>query len=350
LDQYLVAAAFSTGIKLAAGAMMLFFAQRKHRKAALYWGVGWVFYAYAIGGDITRNFLITAASIGVFSSFLLLGVLKLPGGGVPSSKALEWFSLTPLIISVYIALITVLGNGEGTIPAAGAAYGIAGVFVFVAGLMFYEMREVYGSKARNTGLSLLIYGLHQMDYPFMRPVQWFVPIGFWIGFILTLLTAFFMVEFSTGETFEISASPKKQIRIEPGVRILRPNEIEKFLEELRDYPTLAFVRNVEVPEGWRTFRITNLDGSRNVSPTNLPRILETAVEYLSSTRERGDITPVVFLEGLEYLKLYNDFPSIAKFISTLRDYVNLKNGTLVLITDKNTWDEREWRLLNRLLS
>jgi hypothetical protein len=347
LDQYLVAAAFSAGIKLAAGGMMLFFAQQKHRKAALCWGIGWVFYAYAIGGDIARNFLITTVSIGVFSSFLLLGILKLPEGSVPMDKATELFSLSPLVIAVYMALIVMFTGGS--LPTAGAAYGIAGMFVFIAGLMFYQMTDIYGSKARNTGLLLLLYGIHQMDYPFMRSVEWFVPIGFWLGFILTLLVAFFMVEFTIKGAFEVT-SPKKPISVEPGIRIVKPEDVRKFIEDWGDYPVLAFVRNVETPKEWRALRITNLTGPENVSPTNLARILETAVEYLSSIRESGDIIPVVFLEGVEYLRLYSDFPAVAKFLSTLRDYVNIKNGALILVTDRNTWDEREWQILNRLLS
>lgn len=157
-----------------------------------------------------------------------------------------------------------------------------------------------------------------------------------------------MVQLSLGEVFEIE-EPKTQVEIQPGVLVVDPAQFEDFKKQFREYPVLAFVRNVEVPSSWKVYRITNLGGYGNVSPTNLPRILETAVDYIRSF-ENSDLKPVIVLEGLEYLKLYNDFRAIAKFLTSLRDYVAVSNGTLVLVLEKDAWEEREMKTLERLLT
>nr|WP_240922832.1 DUF835 domain-containing protein [Thermococcus sp. Bubb.Bath] len=156
-----------------------------------------------------------------------------------------------------------------------------------------------------------------------------------------------MVQLSLGEVFEIR-EPETHIEVQPGVRITDPGHFEDFKRQFGGYPVLAFVRNVEVPDGWRVYRITNLGGHGNISPTNLPRILETAVDYVRSL-ENSELKPVVVLEGLEYLKIYNDFRALAKFLTSLRDYVITSGGTLMIILEKDAWEERELKILERLL-
>lgn len=73
------------------------------------------------------------------------------------------------------------------------------------------------------------------------------------------------------------------------------------------------------------------------------------VNYIRSL-ENSDLKPVVVLEGIEYLKIYNDFRALAKFLTSLRDYVAVSNGTLVLVLEKDAWEEREMKTLERLLT
>nr|WP_245250371.1 DUF835 domain-containing protein [Thermococcus stetteri] len=157
-----------------------------------------------------------------------------------------------------------------------------------------------------------------------------------------------MVQFSLVEVFDIK-EPETRIEVQPGVRITDPEHFEEFKKQFQEYPVLAFVRNVEVPDNWKAYRITNLGGHGNVPPTNLPRVLETAVDYIRSLENSG-LKPVVVLEGFEYLKLYNDFRALAKFLTSLRDYVAISGGTLVLVLEKDAWEEREMKTLERLLT
>jgi len=59
---------------------------------------------------------------------------------------------------------------------------------------------------------------------------------------------------------------------------------------------------------------------------------------------------IVVLEGLEFLRVYNDFQSIAKMMASVRDCVFSHNGALIVVLSKEAWDEREFNPLIRLLT
>ncbi|AMQ18209.1 DUF835 domain-containing protein [Thermococcus peptonophilus] len=347
MDSYLVAAAFDAGIKLAAGGMLLFFSHQRHRKAAYYWGLSWIIYAYAIIGDLGVHPEIAAVLLGVFSSLVLQGVLRVKEDVSISQDYIRALSWGPAAIGVYTAILFLSLEKTPETAVMGIVYGASGVFLGIGGLILYRMREFYEQDTAYLGLSLSIYGVYQMLYP----IFWRGDLRFWglfISLVLTVVTALFMVQLSLGEVFEIK-EPETKVEVQPGVHIMDPAHFEDFKKQFREYPVLAFVRNIDIPDNWKAYRITNLGGHGNVSPTNLPRITETVVNYIRSL-ENSDLKPVVVLEGIEYLKIYNDFRALAKFLTSLRDYVAVSNGTLVLVLEKDAWEEREMKTLERLLT
>lgn len=350
VDYELLAAAFSMGVKLATGGMILFFAQQRHRQTSLYWGIAWFVYAYAILGDLTGKYVLGALSIALFASLLLYGFTRLAGVETSVKTFSEQISVLPVGIVAYLVLVMRTFPEDTSFAVMGTAYGISGLFMLLLGALLLKLRELYGSKARDLGASLILYGIHNMDYPFLRNVGWFAPLGFLLGLALTLLSAVFMVEFITVFPIEL---PKEGVkgRVEKGLFLVSPSKVGEFVETLRDYPVLAFVRSLNPPKAWRAFRITNVEGKWTISPTNLPKILEVSVGYMESLNEgEPKIRPVILLEGVEYIRLYVDFKGLAKFLSTLRDYVTLNEGTLIVVLDKNAWDERELKTLERLLT
>nr|WP_240922809.1 DUF835 domain-containing protein [Thermococcus sp. Bubb.Bath] len=56
------------------------------------------------------------------------------------------------------------------------------------------------------------------------------------------------------------------------------------------------------------------------------------------------------IDGIEYLNMYNGFEAIAKFLSTIRDVAYINEGSIIVVTEENTWSEREWKLLMRLVN
>jgi len=346
VNSHLIAAAFDAAIKLTAGGALLFFSQKRHRKAAYYWGLAWIIYAYSLIGNLGVHPEMAAVLLGFFSSLILRGVLMVNEDIPMSREYIRIVSWEPAVIGAYTASLFIFLEKTPETAVMGIVYGASGVFLSTGGLILYRMKEFYDQDTAYLGLSLAAYGLYQMMYP----VFWHSNMRFWgllLSLALTIVTALFMIQFSLGEVFEIK-EPRTHIEIQSEVRIIDPGHAKDFKKQFEEYPVLAFVRNIEAPKGWRVYRITNIGGQGNVSPTNLPKILETTVDYVHSIGN-SDLKPVVVLEGLEYLKLYNEFKALAKFLASLRDYVTLSNGKLLLILEKDAWEERELKTLERLL-
>ncbi|GAB6100944.1 hypothetical protein JCM16138_01670 [Thermococcus atlanticus] len=58
---------------------------------------------------------------------------------------------------------------------------------------------------------------------------------------------------------------------------------------------------------------------------------------------------IIVIDCLEYLMMYNEFRSIAKFLSILRDYVLLHGGTIIVVLEEGAWSERQLTVLRRVL-
>jgi len=110
---------------------------------------------------------------------------------------------------------------------------------------------------------------------------------------------------------------------------------------------LVFSRMKRDLPNW--FWITKLSGERTISPTNLARMMDTAVKFMKSSSEIGKKSLIV-IDGLEYLILENGFTPVMKFLSTLRDYALLYGATVILVGDDSFLDEKERHFLRILLS
>lgn len=72
-------------------------------------------------------------------------------------------------------------------------------------------------------------------------------------------------------------------------------------------------------------------------PTKLHVIQDAILRFL---REKGG-KAVVYFEGVEYLILYNDFSSVAKFLFSLKDYVISNESMLILYLPPNVLDKTQ---------
>ncbi|WP_087035913.1 DUF835 domain-containing protein [Thermococcus litoralis] len=72
-------------------------------------------------------------------------------------------------------------------------------------------------------------------------------------------------------------------------------------------------------------------------PTKLHVIQDAILRFL---REKGG-KAVVYFEGIEYLILYNDFSSVAKFLFSLKDYVISNESMLILYLPPNVLDKTQ---------
>ncbi|WP_240922795.1 DUF835 domain-containing protein [Thermococcus sp. Bubb.Bath] len=224
------------------------------------------------------------------ASLLFYASLKLlDEEGLSLAVSKGWYvSTTPLILTVYMLAAERLSY-PNWLATIGVAYAVSGLFILLSGILLVGLGNLYGNYPEYLGILLIVYGAHEMDYPLLRPVEWFAPIGFSLSAALTLLIAYFFVRFSGHENFiKPPAEPLKPLEgVPPGITVLSPKEYLSLLPRLQDRPLLAFIRNSNgISDKWTAYMISQIEREHMVSPTNIPRITETIVRYLQ-TAGRG---------------------------------------------------------------
>lgn len=341
----------SMGAKVIAFAYLLTSYLKSRRKSAALFSLAFLFMALQVLGDLFSSERVAVMMEAVAASLVFYAVtmlLREEGFSLSLGRSI-FISSTPIILALYMFASKALNISTDWMATIGVTYGVSGLFMAFSGVMLLGIVDLYGNDVKYVGVLLILYGLHEMDYPFLRPVDWFAPIGFGISAALTVLLAWFVVRLSMIAWFagvSGAAETPKKIDLTPGINLITAEEYQRMLPELRELPLLAFLRNnSEIPPHWIAYFVTQVEGDRNISPTNLPRILELVNRYLNSFDGKG----VVVLDCLEYLNVYNGFEALAKFLGTLRDLAVLHNGTVLIVSDGKAWGDREWRLLRRVL-
>jgi len=163
---------------------------RYRERFLLLWGAAWSLHAFRNGmilmaasaGPskpfmVAEQYLVVAVSV-----FLLSGALRFTGRSLA-----HWF---PMVVAgaagwVPYAVIAGIGTPWLYIPTY-FFFGFSQVFSGIAILRHMPSR---GLGSRLCGWSLIFWGLHHFDYPFLRPVVSFAPWGFLIGAALALISA-----------------------------------------------------------------------------------------------------------------------------------------------------------------
>lgn len=88
--------------------------------------------------------------------------------------------------------------------------------------------------------------------------------------------------------------------------------------------------------------LSSLEKDDAVSPADLGKLVFIISEFI---RKRHD--SVIFLEGVEYLVIQNDFLSVLKMIHSIHNLVSLTGSRFILTVDPNALSARERALLER---
>ena len=88
--------------------------------------------------------------------------------------------------------------------------------------------------------------------------------------------------------------------------------------------------------------LTRVSHERGVDPANLHVLLERAARFL-----RENPGGVVYLEGVEYLLLYNDFKGLMKFLIAVKDMAVLHGGHVIVGVTPGALKKEELSLLRR---
>ena len=88
--------------------------------------------------------------------------------------------------------------------------------------------------------------------------------------------------------------------------------------------------------------LSNASGARAISAQSMGRLTDTMVRMYDK-----DPSPVVILEGLEYLMSQNDFGKVLRMLDFIYEMVAMHLGTFLLPIDPQAFSEKELAYLTR---
>ena len=130
--------------------------------------------------------------------------------------------------------------------------------------------------------------------------------------------------------------------ISEGTYLYPTTDIERVLKLLRGKKILAITRDpkkfeeANIPYIW----VTKADTKNSIHPRNLAQLLQHIIDIL-------DENTGVLLDCVEYLILENDFTSVFKFLTTLKDHALQKKGIVIIVLEKGALEDKEYKLLER---
>jgi len=334
-------------VKFIAGALFLGGYLKSKRKSALFLSLGWISAPMAAPPHPgTALYRYEPFILGISASLTLIGVMYLieeeTGRKPPASLR---FSI-PSIPMSYGFIESVFGSGScGT-------YVVVGILIMVAGVLSCELlKDRYDNNGRIFGTVLSIIGAISALRPtlyrhFHLSTRLSAELSLAIAVIMAV--AYYRVILSP-RFVNVENFPELTVQdLKRGTMIVSPEEFHKITPILEDYPALAFLRGEPAGKGWIVYRLQTIEGQRTIHPRNIYKILEYSNRYL---REMGDKNRgIVILDSPEFLRIYNDFPSVVKTLTSLSDMVRARGGTLIIVTVPETWEEKEWEILKRTVT
>ena len=163
-----------------------------------------------------------------------------------------------------------------------------------------------------------------------------------LGTIYGILNYISHVERSVSPSLQ---TPRRKSRLNPGAFLLIAdrNDMLSLIGGLES-PTLLVTRNPheyrDLPENVSVMWITP-SVEKGIFPTKLHVLLESAIKFL---REGGR---VIIIDCVETLLVYNEFKSVFRFLTALKDNVISSGGTLILAIGRDTMERRELNVLLR---
>ena len=136
----------------------------------------------AFGGGITT--FVAESLQAATSTLLLAGVAQFLGW-----RILRAAIAVGLILPTLWAALSTFVHDDFLLRSI-PLYGYSGlVMIAVAILLLRAPKDVRNTGFRVTATAFLLWGLHKLDYPFLRPVEWFAPIGFLLAEVFAMAAA-----------------------------------------------------------------------------------------------------------------------------------------------------------------
>ena len=333
-------------VKLLAGFLFIGGYIKSHRKSALYLASGWVTsipLPFPSPGTPFAHY--EAAILGISASLTLTGILHLLEEELERKAPRSLHIAIPSIPITYGLIETFFGSG------ADGTYVVVGVLLSMGGVLSCEILSPrYKGGGKAFGAVLAVTGILSALKPIAQeytsiPAERNAEISLLMA--LVMAAAYYSIILSPKFMEVEKASGLQHHNLTESVILASPEEFLELAESLTGYPVLAFLRGEDPWEGWITYRFQTVQEFRSIHPRNLYYITDTVSRYLKEMKDVG--RAIVVLDSPEFLRVYNDFPSVIKLLTTLKDMIKAENGTFIIVSSPETWEEREWKLLQRAL-
>lgn len=344
--------AYLWSVAVAAGTLgVLVYTYLKHRIKVLgIWAISWMFFILMQLSFYRGNKEGVAAFYSFFSGTLLYGVLSYfrDHADVRNSLRLEIIGIAPPLFVIYLLALKHLGISKELLSNEAPYVVLSGIFFLFSGLVFLAMGKKWKKNVIYLGVLLMIFGLFVITYPLRisseTPLLWIS-----IGSVLAVVIAFFMISLSTSKEFLFfEEQVGVRVTLEPGGKLITLDEYQLLKEELKEFPVLAFVRSLNIPEPWKAYFLSTEERKNSIYPTNLAYMAQLASEYFREAERKG-LRGVVVIDCPEYLLMYNGFESIAKFLAALKDFAITYDGVLLIVIDESAWNAYQLAILKRVL-
>jgi PAS domain S-box-containing protein len=156
------------------------------------WGIAWLAYTARFGVELYQALSGSHAILPALANNLLVlitGVLLLDGTYLLAGKSIPgWHRSLAVVAAIWTVTAAFMGLAPATVSSA--AWVFRGVANIAAGIVWYRSVVNSGPWGKITGVSFVIWGLHNLDYPFLRGVASFAAFGFMFGAFLEFIIAF----------------------------------------------------------------------------------------------------------------------------------------------------------------
>jgi len=177
-----------------------------------YWTAGYGLWVLRLGcylavGHLEPQFLTFLAEVlqATSSLLLLFGTLHFIGRN-PAVPPLAHGVIAIVLWAAFSTFIV-----DDFLLRAVPLYGVAGGALVVAGIAILRTHGQDPAVAgRLIGVALVAWGLHKLDYPWLRPVEWFAPIGFLLSQFLAMLAAVGLLLITAGRLRSIAQEAEQR--------------------------------------------------------------------------------------------------------------------------------------------
>jgi signal transduction histidine kinase len=184
----LAAAFLQAGVTLGLAGLFAFLYRRYHKPYFAWFALAWLLYVLRLGAII--NFLLTQNWIWLYWHQVATGwtALALLWAALVFSQQLGWRKryLVVVLFPPLWSYIAIYRMDRFLLAAAPAVIFLSGATLWTGWAFFRYYRRVRSVAAASLALALFLWGLHHLDYPFLRARGAWNPWGYYLDLLFVL--------------------------------------------------------------------------------------------------------------------------------------------------------------------